>query len=92
MKNSKDVKLLNVANEHGLLPLIFAELVSGDALVNEVACDKSIEVITNFLEAIDDTDIQDKDKWKKFLEDGLEIAKRDKEKFAEEKSAKEGDN
>ena len=85
MKNSKDIKLLNVANENGLLPLIIGELISAEALTSEDACDKSIEILTGFLTAIDDTDIEDKDKWKDLMEKGLEVAKQDKERFAEKK-------
>lgn len=88
MSKERDIKALNAANELGVLPLLFAECISADVLINEVACDKAIEKITDFLEAIDETDIQDKGKWKDLLEKGLEVAKRDKAEFLKGNSAK----
>lgn len=85
----KTIKLLNTANELGYLPLLFAECISADVLINEAACDKAIEKMEDFLEAIDETSIQDKDKLKNLLAKGLEVAKHDKAEFSKEKSAKD---
>ena len=88
MSKESTIKVLNAANELGMLPLLFAECISADVLINEVACDKAIEKITDFLEAIDETNIQDKDKLKNLLVKGLEIAKREKAEFLKGNSAK----
>ena len=56
-------------------------LVLADSLIDEGSCDKSIEMLTDFLEALPKTDIEDKEKWKDMFNAGLGIVKRDKKNF-----------
>lgn len=81
MDKNVNIKVLNTVNKQGMLPMLFGELVSADALTNEGQCKKSLEILNDFKEALPETEIDDKDKWMKFIDDGLEIVKRDLENF-----------
>ena len=77
----KNIDLLNEANKQGMLPMLYLSLISSDSLIDEGSCDKSIEMLTDFLEALPKTDIEDKEKWKDMFNAGLGIVKRDKKNF-----------
>ncbi len=78
------IKMLNMLNEQNMLPGFIVNLISADALLCEGDCNDSINIINDILEVIDQTEIEDKDKWKKEFKEGLKIVKRDKKKFQEE--------
>ena len=81
MSKVKDIELLNTANENNMLSIITASLISSDALVSLDACDKAIELIKSFLEALPETNIEEKDRWKKTFEDCLGVAERDRKNY-----------
>lgn len=81
MDKNVNIKVLNTVNKQGMLPMLFGELVSADALTNAEQCKKSLEILNDFKEALPETEIEDKDTWMKFIDDGLEIVKRDLENF-----------
>ena len=81
MDREKDIMLLNAADERGLLPVLFANLVSSEALLSEDACLKAIELLTGFKEAIPETQIGDKEYWLGMADGGIEVAKRDLERY-----------
>lgn len=81
MDKNVNIKVLNTVNKQGMLPILFGELVSADALTNTEQCKKSLEILSDFKEALPETEIEDKDTWMKFIDDGLEIVKRDLENF-----------
>lgn len=79
--NNKNVEILNAANENGLLPFLFASLISADSLVNIDACNKAIEMFSDFIEAIPETNLDNKEKWVEKCKSGIKIAERDKKQF-----------
>lgn len=86
MRNKeKTIEFLNTIDKNQMIPLILGSLISSDTLINEDSCNKSIEIITEFLEVIDETEIENKTKWKEFLTDSLKIVERDKNRFIEER-------
>ena len=78
---NKNIDLLNEANKQGMLPMLYLSLISSDSLVDEISCDKSIEMLIDFLEALPKTDIEDKNMWVEKFNAGLGIVKRDKKNF-----------
>jgi hypothetical protein len=89
MGKKRNVDLLNVANENGLLPLIFGGLISADELTSAEQCRKSLEILEGLLEAIPESNIKDKDRWVKFANDGIEIAKQDLKLFINKENGDE---
>lgn len=85
MNKEKDIRVLNAAYDLDMLGVMYVEMISSDTLLSVEACDKTIELLTGFLEALPETKIEDKDEWKKNFEDGIEIAKKDKEYFEKQK-------
>ena len=83
MNRDKNIEALNTLDENGFLPLLLGELISSDTLESADQCRKSIEMLSEFVEALPETNIKDKEKWKKMMEEGLEIARRDLKYFEE---------
>ena len=81
MNKEKIIELLNEADRNQMLPMIFGSLISADALTSANACRKSIEILEDFKEAIPESEVMNKDVWMKFVSEGLEIARKDLEKF-----------
>ena len=81
----KNIELLNILDRDGLLAILYVNLISADSLTSADYCDKTIEMLTSFLEALPSTDIKDKDAWHDRFVDGIEIAKKDKKRFENEK-------
>lgn len=80
-KLQKNIDLLNKVANEGLLPMLYANLISSDAMTSVAACDKAEELLKSFSEAIPYTRIKDKDKWERRFLDGVVIARRDREEF-----------
>ena len=81
MTKELTIGLLNMANKENLLHMLFGRLISSDTLTNADDCKNSIDLLEKFKEAIPDTEIEDKDKWLSFIDDGLEIVRSDLENF-----------
>jgi len=81
MNKKKNIELLDAANKMGMLPTLFSGMVSSDSLVNADACRKSVEMLEEFMDAIPESTIADKERWMEFISEGLEIARKDLEKF-----------
>lgn len=81
MNKEKIIELLNEADRNQMLPMIFGSLISADALTSANACRKSIEILEDFKEVIPESEVMNKDVWMKFVSEGLEIARKDLEKF-----------
>lgn len=77
----KNIELLNTVDGEGLLDLLYASLISADSLTSADYCDKTIEMLTSFLEALPSTKIVNKDAWHDRFVTGIEIAKRDKKRY-----------
>ena len=77
----KVFELLNEADKNWMLPMLFGSLVSADVLTSADACRKSIEMLEDFREAMPESKVMNKDIWMKFISEGLEIARKDLEKF-----------
>lgn len=85
MKSNKDlIRILNEADENGLLPMITANMISADHLINAEMCNVSITFFENLLEVLDQTEISNKEEWRERFKAGIEIAKRDKKIFENE--------
>jgi hypothetical protein len=81
MSKKKNIEMLDAANEMGMLPTLLSGLISSDSLVNADACRKSIEMLEDLREAMPESKVMDKDVWMKFISEGLEIVRKDLEKF-----------
>ena len=77
----KVVKLLNEAHKSGILPIVLGGLVSADCLTSIDACNKSIELLTEFAEALPETNIEEKETYEKLIKKGISIAEEDKKKL-----------
>ena len=82
-KLKKNIETLNKVGD--VLPMLYVSLISSDSLINESACDKSIEMLQDFLEAIPYSNIKNKRKWIDLFTGGILIAQRDKETFKNKK-------
>ena len=58
--------------------LFWASLISADVLIDADTCKNAISIAKNVLENIDDAKISedDKNQWKKYMNDAIEIATR----------------
>ena len=77
----KNIDLLNKVAKEGMLPMLYANLISSDTMTSITACDKAEELLKAFAEAIPYTDIENKDEWERRFLDGVMIARRDREEF-----------
>ena len=68
------IKLLNTAYEKGLLDTVFSGIVSADTFKNVEACNKSIELLYSFIDALPETNIDNKEKWERSFKDAVEVA------------------
>lgn len=91
VNKEKYIELLNGAFKVDMLPLYFVSLISSDTLLSADDCRKSIEQLTGIIEAIPETDIDDKGKWLDMAKKGLRIAKRDLKNFEKEEKNKRQD-
>ena len=89
MDKNRSIDLLNAADENGLLPMVFVGLISSEELTSAEKCKNSLEILEGLLEAIPESNIKDKDRWLKFANDGIEIAKRDLELFINKENGDE---
>ena len=83
MKNKldKDIELLESTEKNGMIWLILGSLISADSLMTVDECDKNLEICTSLLEAAENANLKEKDKIIKYLKDGVEIIKRDREEL-----------
>ena len=68
------IKLLNTAYEKGLLDIVFSGIVNSDTFKNVEACNRSIEILYSFIDALPETNIDNKEKWERSFKDGIEVA------------------
>ena len=87
MKNrlKKDIELLEATEKNGMIWLILGSLISADSLMTVDECDKNLETCTALLEAAKESNLKNKEKIIKYLEDGVEIIKRDREELVKNK-------
>ena len=88
MKNNKlkkDIELLETIEKNGMIWLVLGSLISADSLMTVEECDKNLEICTSFLEAAEKANLKEKEKIIKYLKDGVEIIKRDKEELLKNK-------
>ena len=84
-KQQKNIDLLNRLEKEGTLTMLYANLISSDAMTSVGACEKAESLLRGFAEAIPYTDIEDKDEWERRFLDGIVITMRDREEFLKEK-------
>ena len=82
---SKNVNenIIEKLHESGFIYLIFGSMISSDSLLSVHDCETSLEQMERFDEALKTANIEEgkKIEYKDFIDRGIEIIKRDLEKF-----------
>lgn len=87
-ESKKDVvSLINSLNDNGVLYFYYISLISSDSLMSVEDCEIAEKQMLEFQEALPKTNVKNTEKldWSKLIEDGLDIIRRDKEFFQNNK-------
>jgi hypothetical protein len=87
-ESKKDVvSLINSLNDNGVLYFYYISLISSDSLMSVEDCEIAEKQMLEFQEALPKTNVKNTEKldWPKLIEDGLNVIRRDKEFFQNNK-------
>lgn len=77
------------AHKNGVMFFVLVSLISSDTLVDVKSCEEALEHSKEMLRGLEEAEIPDEDKkkYKKYLERGLGIIKRDLKEYKERDEA-----
>ena len=87
-ESKKDVvSLINSLNDSGMLYFYYISLISSDSLMSVEDCEFAEKQMLEFQEALPKTNVKNTEDtdWSKLIEDGLDVIRRDKKFFQNNK-------